>query len=402
MEGVMGRRHEPRNGFTFFLFVILSLVLVYTSVGCELTEEEKAVLDDSFDPSNPPGDVPPPPVQPACFNERFVQPEAEITKKIDILFVTDTSGSLNDERPAIAQGIDAFVGALPMDVDYRVAVMLAHGSTSNYSGVLYQKDSEPFVLDSQQMSLEDIRYYLERKLRYVRGDGDSDGGEEGLFSLYTGLMGNNLEQSRTQGFFREDAALAVVFIADENDICARYPDGVTPVYDPNHKEGPAFDRDCADVFPESVLAKLRTVQAGNPLLVSGIVYNREDTVPAGGENEVGYGYLELIDLANGMSIDLADGHFQDGLEQIGTLATVKLHLITEFTLARTEINLDTINVQVDGLDSPFTYVLETNDVQLHEPGGALSVVDINYCLIIDGPIDEDGDGLDDITGEPLY
>jgi len=43
---------------------------------------------------------------------------------------------------------------------------------------------------------------------------------------------------------RPDAALAIVFVSDENDICYRYPASITPVVDGDKLEAPAFIRDC--------------------------------------------------------------------------------------------------------------------------------------------------------------
>src|SRR5690606_11712196 len=159
-------------------------------------------------------------VQSACFLERSVQPEAEITRKIDLLFVTDTSGSLDEERAGIAEGIDGFVAALPAEVDYQVGVVLGHSSKSSWSGRLYRKDSDPLVLSSSELSLSDIRKHLKRKLTRTAGDWYADGGEENFYSLWRALDDDRLQESRAAGFFREDAALAVVFISDENEICS--------------------------------------------------------------------------------------------------------------------------------------------------------------------------------------
>src|SRR5690606_32134463 len=117
--------------------------------GCELTQEEKDALEYAFYLQDPKPNAPAPVIEPQCFNERFIQPEAQTSRKIDILFVTDTSGSLDDERAAVADGIDAFVEALPAEVDYQIGVMLAHGSTSQYAGKLYHARNQPSVLKSK-------------------------------------------------------------------------------------------------------------------------------------------------------------------------------------------------------------------------------------------------------------
>src|SRR5690606_38137799 len=44
-----------------------------------------------------PGEIDPPDPGEGCFLKRVVQPESEITRKLDLLFVTDTSASLDKE-----------------------------------------------------------------------------------------------------------------------------------------------------------------------------------------------------------------------------------------------------------------------------------------------------------------
>ena len=68
--------------------------------------------------------------------------------------------------------------------------------------------------------------------------------------------------------------------------------------------------------------------------------------------------------------------------------TGKLELITDFTLARTNVDPMTIDVKVDGQVTDYTYTAATNEVHVGEPGIALSVVDISYCLKQELPVPE--------------
>ena len=353
----------------------LSLLVMTSACETNFTSE----LEDIFalNENEGPGEIPNPDLGPQCFNHRFVQPEAVVTNKIDILFVTDTSGSLNNERQAVADGIDTFVAQLPAQVDYNVAVMLAHGHESSLYGKMYRSHhGEPHVLKSSEQSLEDIRSDLGRKLNNPTHHYAADGGEAGLYSLYGAFDAGRLADSKSKGFFRSDAALAVIFVADENDIC--YPG---QVFDGDHLEDPAFDRYCDGVDSSSVLARIAAEKGDNPTLIAGVVYNGETAVPNVGEDELGLGYLDIIAQAGGISVDLGGGDIEGDLADIGTLAAVKLELLTEFTLANTEIDEDSIEVSVDGQPVAYVYDETLNKVTLTEnAGGALSIVDINYCL----------------------
>ncbi|MCB0385298.1 MAG: hypothetical protein KDD43_07880, partial [Bdellovibrionales bacterium] len=348
---------------TLWIRLLVGLLAVASLTACELTKDERDAIDSGL---NPPVHVPPdlvrPDPKPYCFEQKHYQPPAEITKKIDILFVVDSSGSLNGERETIGDGVDAFVGELPGDADVRIAVMPAHATT--WAGRIYRRQADkPYVLDNQSMEMADIRSILRYRMRNVVGETVTDGGETGVYSLNQAMEADKLAESRGHGFFREDAALAVVFVADENDICARYPEGVVQVPDPNGKEDPAFNTYCQDVTSESVYTRLRTFQADRPLLVSGIVYHEGSVVPRGGENEIGYGYLEMIRAANGVAIDLSGGRLHEGLAQIGSLVTKKLSLKTEFVLDNQggEIDGETVGVEVDGAVVDFNYVSEVEE-----------------------------------------
>ncbi len=350
---------------------------------CELTDQAKQAINNALTvESQGGGTVDPPDTQPSCFNQRLVQPEEQIASDVDILFVTDTSGSLDQERAAIADGIDAFVAELPAQTSYRVGVMLAHGDNSTWSGKLYRRSSSnAYVLNSDTMTSAQIRTQLRNNLTGSATDWSTDGGEAGLYSLSYGLTGPRLQSIKQQGFLRDEAALAVVFISDENDICARYPAGVQRVFDPEYLELPAFTQYCGNVTHESTVNLVKSVKGDKPVLISGIVYSDRDHVPSGGENEYGWGYMDAIQYALGIAVNMANGHFDQGLASIGQLVSRSLTLITEITLARPEIDPASIHVYVDGVESTFQYQSLTNVVRLLQPGHAQSIVDVNYCLV---------------------
>lgn len=366
--------------------------------GCELSSENKETIRLALTApiqTDPQPGIPP--IAPSCFIERFVQPDAQITKKLDLLFVTDSSGSLDEEKDQIAQGIDAFVGELPSDLDYQIAVMPAHSSksqlTGRFFGAPYKSGGKnlkaPEILSSQSLSLSTIRDFLRLNLTKIPNDYYGDGGELGFYSLAVGLT-HRWEENLNKGFFRSDAALAVVFISDEQDICYDYPEGVVGTYDVEKLEAPAKARDCKNVTSNFLLDKLKAHQKDRPLLVGGIVYTNEATMPVEGENELGRGYLDLISLSNGIAVDLADGDYDKGLAEIGKLVTIKLNLVTEFQLARGEVDAQSVSVKVDGSLAPFVFQSERNEVQLErsDAGIARSVVDVLYCLKAQQPVPE--------------
>ncbi|MGA0164624.1 MAG: hypothetical protein ACO3LE_10355, partial [Bdellovibrionota bacterium] len=149
----------------------------------------------------------------------FQQPLAQTSvSKLDLLFVMDTSASMDDKKEAISNGLVQFVSRLPADSDINLGLLLAHGQ-SQWAGKLYRRGAEPVVLRSVDLSPNE----LSERFFYKLTDAPSEAGSSGEFSLgaLKLLLSNqeNKEAAIAQGFLREDAALVVVFVSDENDIC---------------------------------------------------------------------------------------------------------------------------------------------------------------------------------------
>lgn len=356
--------------------------------GCGVTRmsflnQDAAVNGTGTPTGNPGGD------KLTCIKEHYYQPTTALTKKLDILFVTDTSGSLNAERGAIATAIGNFISQLASNADYQIGVTLSHGPKSSRFGQLYKAGTEPTVLRSSELSLTDIRTHLVKKLTTVVEDSDTDGGEASLLSLNKALDSTRLAEIRmNNNFFRTDAALAIVFVSDENDICAVYPSGVTRVIDPDGKELPAFDSYCKNkVTVKSVYDRLLAVQGLNPLLVSAIVYANKATVPSGGENEFGYGYSEIVSLASGTMVDIAANNIPAGLADIGKAAVAKMSLRTDYTLSYLNVDKSTITAEVDAVQVTHSFDEASNLLRLLTTAGkADSKVVLSYCLVPNSPV----------------
>lgn len=322
--------------------------------------------------------------QARCLEKKWTQPEGVITNKLDLLFVVDTSASLDAKRVRLANGIGSFVMQFSKDIDYQVAVTLAHSPKSFYSGKLFQRSGEPAVLRSSEMTFQQIKNNLVYKLNASILEGWADGGELGMASALQLLKPEKLAQIRANDkFFRSDAALVVIFISDENDICAVYPNGTTPRFDGDHLEARAKRLFCTGVTPETVAQRIREIQGNMPSLIGAVVYNDKTKVPRTGEDEYGYGYMELVEISSGISINIANANYTEGLVRIGQLASTKMSLYYDFVLPEPRVYPDSIVVKVDGIEVEGKYHPETNSVYVENPGKALSEIEVNYCLMGD-------------------
>ncbi|MFG1500931.1 hypothetical protein ABMA70_12055 [Halobacteriovorax sp. XZX-3] len=365
---------------------LYSVKLFAFLVGVMLVASSCVPQDEVEDLVNVPGaDLPTlPNLDVACYQDVYAPKEEDITRNIDILVIPDTSASIISERAQIAEGFNAFLDVLPSAADVNIAVMLGHGSGSTHFGKLYTKSTEPTILSNRSLTIEEIKTHLRTKMENPAGDYRTDGGEAGLASLNRALEDDYYSSIQGQGFFREDAALVVVFVADEQDICAIYPEGVTPVPDPQGGEDRSRLTECFDgetqiVTPKSVLDKLKARYTDRPLVTGGVIYNNLSTIPFGGENEIGYGYKEFVEFGGGFTVDMATGEYGDGLSKLGTLAMSRIDPVNSFNLEVTNIDTNTIRTFVDGKEVQYSYDTELNIVSLNEERGPFSIAAVQYC-----------------------
>jgi hypothetical protein len=304
------------------------------------------------------------------------------TRKLEILFVLDTSASMRDEHEKISREIGRFIAELSPDVSFNIGVLLGHGPRTGAAGVkvghLYTRDNEPLVIKSEDILNEvkrDSRLVGELQSRGVQGrdldreqrkqaagkvaealkhrlhqlpiDRSNAQGEAGLLNLYKALAGPRENQAlRHAGLLQDDAALLVVFVADEQDICFDYA-AASAAAGRQIVGSYASERDraaetgafnaadtCGQVAlgerltPQHVVSAARAAKGEMPVIFTGIHYWKE-TLPRrddkfAGDNEEGRGYLDVIKLADGQAVDLGTEDFGKILSQIGEFSNFRM------------------------------------------------------------------------------
>jgi hypothetical protein len=356
--------------------------------------DETTSKDDSTDPNHPSAS--------SCGVDQmlhwsFLQPNETVNRSIDLLLVVDSSDSLMNERIRISSTLPSFINQLSLDVDYRIGVMLAHGGSSYYSGKLYSPSGVPKVLNSKTMSVVQVQNYLEKTLRRPLADVDEANGEMMMFSLLKSLESTQVSAIQSQGFYRSNAALAVVFVSDENDICyppdmygyKNFPDFV-PSY--GNTETTAYKKYCINknnellITPEKTYTKLKELKGTQPLAVGAVTHIDPSQVPPaqnGSEDSIGHGILELVkNSINGILMELAMTDYSDGMRKIGDMVTHQLHLLTQFELGGSvPFNEKTIAVQIDGKQVKWEYGSTTRlvTIKASDAGKSGSLVYVTAC-----------------------
>ncbi len=323
--------------------------------------------------------------------DQFTQAAPQMNNKVDILFVLNTTSSQEAAIPNTAAGLNSFISQLPQDADYRISVMPAHSPRAKAtSGYLFGYNNKTVLTSASSVS--SLQSDLAATLKNMPGvDVSGEGSDEaGLASVFTALDPAHLQANQKLGFFRSDAALAVVFIANEADVCGEQ--ATDPHTDGDWAEAQkVFQMDCVNpaINPKTVLAGLKSLQASRPLLVSGVIFPDQAQQANGHEREYGWGYAETIMAANGclvatnctaiidMNKDAAG--ISSGLSEIGQLMKQKLSFQYDFLLSQTAAG--SIDVQVDGVPAKFSYDANSNMVHIDQPGLTGSKISISYAPV---------------------
>ena len=140
----------------------------------------------------------------------------EIRKTVDILLVVDNSGSMIDEQIKLAANFDNFIEQFLMaEVDYQIGVVTTDMDDQTQAGRLVGTTK----LITSDMDVDTARETFQENVRVcATGSGFERGfaaAEAALSAEFLAVGGPN------EGLMRDDAALSIVFVSDEDDDSSR-------------------------------------------------------------------------------------------------------------------------------------------------------------------------------------
>ena len=378
---------------TFLLLIGIALVGCGKSVQLGKNDPNSVTGSDASTTSSSGG--------PTCGPDQilkwtFVQPDILKPQSLDILIIMDTSSSLNGKRAHLASVLPDFLSKLPPQIDFRLSVMLAHGGASPFAGRLYSARNSPLVLDSKVLAINTIQAFLTQTLESPVLDADEANGEALMYSLKESLKPDRLAEIRSNGFYREDAALSLIFITDENDICfppehnsyTQFPDFVPSN---GNIEAVAFQKYCRSSSqstsntPELLYSQLRSFKQKASLTLAGIVHIDPALIPKGSgiEDSIGHGILELLAQApSSVGIDIEKSSYSEGLATLGTAVSTELNLMNQFGLSgNSPIRQNSLQTKVDGKQVEFQYNALNRQVQIQktDAGQSGSFIEVTAC-----------------------
>jgi hypothetical protein len=271
--------------------------------------------------------------------DSFTQPRS--VDGVDILWVIDTSGSMNRFDANLLLGIESMLNALPAS-GWRLAM------TSNDPTQAAIEAQFPLVPGDDIIDAEAMYNTMGR-----------GGREEGFDAAYEYIVNNPYAST----WMRPDAALLVVFVSDEEDQSDSH-------------------------FPsvQDFITWYQGQRGGSGFLSSIINVEIADSVCASPPsiNDVGDRYIEATSWFGGIIVDICSDDWSPGV----TDASVQLEPHEEWPLSYVPVEA-TIRVFIEGqLNWDWTYNAATNSVVFTVIPGGGQHVEIGY-IIDESPGDDD-------------
>ena len=259
--------------------------------------------------------------------DSFEQPV--ISNGVDIIWVIDGSGSMNDDHGRVLQGITDMMQNLPM-INWRLVIisMTPHEAVAIESFPLLPGDTWE---DAHSMFAQNVQGHY----------------EYGFDSLYEFLENNRFAEN----WLRDDAALLVVFVSDEDD----------------HS---------TSQFPTVALYKNWLDGKREHVYVSSIVNVQPDDSECNAyTHNVGFRYSELTNAYTGQLLDICSTDWSQGVAD----ASNQVQLREWYDLTNKPLNEQEIYVFVDGHEFfDWHYDSVENRVYFDIVPGEESLVEIAY------------------------
>jgi hypothetical protein len=145
--------------------------------------------------------------------EEIFHQAASQTKKLDIVWIIDNSGSMSDEQQALGTNFSAFIDEfITKDVDFKMGITTTDTSSSTLKGKMVTGSDTK--LTSAKAKLNETQFKSDFR-NLVKVGTSGSGSEKGL-EASEGFM-----QKYAASFIRPDAYLAVVILSDEEDQSAK-------------------------------------------------------------------------------------------------------------------------------------------------------------------------------------
>jgi hypothetical protein len=146
-------------------------------------------------------------------NDVFVQ---ELRRKVDVLLVVDNSCSMIDEQQKLAGNFDNFIEQfLTAEVDYQIGIVTTDMTDPDQSGRLVGETK----IITADLPIDEARQVFQDNVKVCsQGSGFERGLAAAEAALIDHITGDPNNPGPNEGFLRDDAALSIVIVSDEDDL----------------------------------------------------------------------------------------------------------------------------------------------------------------------------------------
>lgn len=256
--------------------------------------------------------------------ESFLQKSSE-NKKIDILWVVDNSGSMQDEQNSLAFNFESFINDfIQKDVDFKMAVTTTDTSWGHKGELIGNLTDLTSVA-----AASDINGFLNNFKETIKVGINGSGYEKGLLASKSFINNKN-------SWLREDAMLAIVYLSDEED----------------QSSGSVSD----------YVTHLKTLKSNEGMIkLYSIINTGESSLPY--YETIGSRYMEASKETGGFHSNIKND-FHETLQAMGTKIVT---LLDSFPLSKTPKSEESIQVYIDGNESNgWTYDEASKSIKFNE------------------------------------
>ena len=272
-------------------------------------------------------EVPDPSHNEEIWVDSFVQPSS--VQGVDILWVIDTSGSMNDEEPELLLGIETMMNSLPPS-GWRLNMI---------------SNSAPNVRTDAQFPLVPGDTPEDAKAMFYSMTGGVY--EQGFDAVETYMLHNPYA---TQ-WMRHDAALLVVFVSDEEDQSNQSVDEFIHWY---------------------------TALRSNVYLASIVHLDPADSLCNYSTYNAGYNSIEATNRLNGVVVDICSEDWAPGV----TDASTQVEPYESYKLTHRPSDINSIRVFVNGSpDNAWYYEPSDNTIYFTTTPAAEDLVEMAYLYL---------------------
>jgi hypothetical protein len=287
----------------------------------------------------------------ASHEQTFTQ---DYYDEVDVMWVVDNSCSMDEELQQVRDNFAAFVTEFSaLELDYHLAVITTDMDNPSHSGRI---QGSIITQDSADPEAEFLTYV---------DQGSSGSGSERGFDSTMAALTEPVISTDNAGFIREDAALAVIVVTDENDSGSTSTSNFVSWFT-GLKADPAkvsFSAICGDRMTG---CSSGDIWAGTMLQATG-----------------GDKYIDASEDTGGIFASICTENYDEALQHLSLTAA---GMTVSFLLDYEPSTLSDIVVTVEGVaiandsDNGWTYQADTNSVIFHGPAipGPGETVYISY------------------------